>query len=269
MGIATANLDGFKSALAEAVALSADSVVAPLDMMHTIHRIQTKSIDVPVGSGLSYSSATAGTVSEGGTNSNTLTALTLTPVPFKCSVDIAKADLQQNPYFLSYLAEELTKGAADHIVTLLDDVYDTHTAYGTTGASATVALLMDAVGEIRGAGFSGRMYANMHPTVMADLKANFAANYGNLPQVAAQFDQNELFNIAGVVCGDSSSITSSTSGYKNFIGPKDAVHIAIRDVDAEDVWVLERDGVNVNVGAQLWVAVGKTSAGKGRFLPWD
>lgn len=272
MGVPTSALEAFRKSLADALVLTTDSVMAPLDRIHKIHRIgiDAKSQQIPLGSGFSMTAATAGTVSEAGTIVNTIGEVTVTPTPYKVSVDVAKADILGNPIYFDQFLEGFAEAMHEQTMTLLQAQYeDTAVLELLAEIPLTASGIITARQSLAASGIRGPYACVLSPKSVGDLLFDLGSNY-SATQVASDAMFGSFYNVAGVLIYEDSNIGidanagGTATGYRNFMGPQNAVHIVYRG--EPEVNILERDGVNVNVVANYWVACESVSNTRHRVL---
>src|SRR3990167_4678981 len=101
MGISETQMQGYANALAEFATLSfSDTVLFPLELVHQVHIINTKSIDVPTFSGFTMSATTGGNAQNADTTSNTITNVNIQPSPRFVKTTVAEVDQLQNEFWL-------------------------------------------------------------------------------------------------------------------------------------------------------------------------
>lgn len=263
MGVATANLEGFRKALGDAVVLSVDQIMAPIERIHKTHYLaEAKSAYIPVGSGISMTGGTGGTRITTGSASNTLSEVTLTPAAYYASIDVAKQDILDNPFYFEHVAEEMAKAVHKQVMALAVAAYDDFTP--TASGAMTVSYLNTAATTLATSGIPRPYVAVMNPAQMGDLIADLQSNYGATVIASESFSNGVLRNINGVECWEDSNVDLSSGYRRGFIGTRDAVQIAFRGVP--QVQVRDIDPINVEVSIAAWIAVGAISTARGLWL---
>jgi hypothetical protein len=128
---------------------------------------------------------------------------------------------------------------------------------------------------IRGNGFTGPYVAVVHPICLGQVRADLASNYQQTLMTSEMLQGVPVRRLFDTYIFEDSNIDiPAGSYYRNFIGTRDCIRIAIRgaDLDGElrpmvDVSVTELgDSVNVAVAASIWYATAVIAPNAGLWL---
>ncbi len=261
--VTTTELEGFRQHLAEAVVLTVDQVMAPLEEVHTVVKLNAdaKTFSLPNGSGIDFSAATDGQSGVNPVNAdNIITETNLTPTPFYASVPIARRNLLDNPFWFDHLRTELAKGAHKSVMGSLVSLYDDFSSAAATGVALTAALVNTADITILGNGFGGTRSMVIHPTSYGSLRTDLGTNFTETDVTNGVLDTGRLSTVYGNRVYVDSNVTEAANGYRNFIGTKDAIYIVWRQM--VDIVFIDLDAINVAVSASIWYQTGHSSSNR-------
>ena len=269
-GTASTDFANWLDGLNETIAVQVDMAMAPIERLHNLQRIafgQDAIIFPSLPNALRFANVTQGTIYNTQTQFQ-ISGVTITPIPGEFQIDVTEHALRNNPQnYMEVVAGEATRAIQARLMSQLVTAYDDLQQYTVgSGAAMLVAHIISGGKDLAASGFTQGVRAVLHPTNYWDVMLNAGSSTYNATALGSNaLEFGTVPVIAGIELYQDSNIDTSTGYYRNFMGTKDCIGIAI-GWDSGLKILNSTDATHIRLGWSFWSNAAVVAAKRGRWF---